>query len=319
MPKVSVIVPIYGVEKYIERCARSLFEQSLDDVEYIFVNDCTKDNSMIILQQVILEYPKRKSQVKIICHDNNKGLPTARQTGVLVATGEYIAHCDSDDWVNPDMYRAMYEKAKENNYDVVVCDYTKTDDIKFYQNQIGCHDEDIEQFCRNCFKNIDSWAVWNKLCKRSLFYGIMFPVDAMGEDMVITIQLLLKSRSFAYVSVPFYNYYINPNSITKQTKTIEKCLENYNQLKRNTDIIVDVIMQNTYYPQIMSDINCLKYNVMVMLLPVVGSKKYYDIWKSTYKNFTKDFLLDRNVPVAYKVKYLLTLFHLYPQSKNRLL
>ena len=82
MPKVSVIIPVYGVEKYIERCARSLFEQTLEDMEFIFVNDCTKDNSIDILLRVIDEYPKRKSQVHILNHEFNKGLPVARQTGI---------------------------------------------------------------------------------------------------------------------------------------------------------------------------------------------------------------------------------------------
>ena len=99
MPKVSVIVPVYGVEKYIERCARSLFEQTLDDMEFIFVDDCTKDESIEVLKRVIDLYPVRKDQVKIIHHAVNKGLSRARETGVNAATGDYIGHCDSDDWV----------------------------------------------------------------------------------------------------------------------------------------------------------------------------------------------------------------------------
>ena len=94
-PFVSVIVPIYGVEKYIERCARSLLEQTIENIEYIFVNDCTKDNSIAILESVIKEYPHREHQVRIIHHGTNKGLPQARKTGLLNAHGEYIAHCDN--------------------------------------------------------------------------------------------------------------------------------------------------------------------------------------------------------------------------------
>ena len=81
MPKLSVVIPVYGVEKYIERCARSLFEQTLDDIEYIFVNDCTKDGSIDILNAVINDYPARKEQVRIVHHEKNKGLPFARQSG----------------------------------------------------------------------------------------------------------------------------------------------------------------------------------------------------------------------------------------------
>lgn len=129
MPKVSVIVPIYGVEEYIERCARSLFEQTMDDMEFIFVNDCTKDNSMDVLQRVMKDYPNRREQIKIICHTENKGLPQARKTGILVSTGDYIAHCDSDDWMEHDAYQLLYEKAINSESDMVFFDYCRTDGI----------------------------------------------------------------------------------------------------------------------------------------------------------------------------------------------
>ena len=114
-PLVSVIVPIYGVEPYIEKCARSLFEQSLENMEFIFVNDCTPDKSVEILRQVIEDYPRRYLQIQIIEHEENRGLAMARNSGLLIAKGEYIIHCDSDDWVELDMYEEMYEKALEKN------------------------------------------------------------------------------------------------------------------------------------------------------------------------------------------------------------
>ena len=123
MPKVSVIVPIYNVEKYIERCLRSLFEQTLDDIEYIFINDCTPDNSMIILEKVLEEYPHRIKQVKIINHEQNQGQAGARTSGMKAMPGEYMIHCDPDDWVEVDMYEIMYAFANEINSDVVVCDF----------------------------------------------------------------------------------------------------------------------------------------------------------------------------------------------------
>ena len=122
--KVSVCIPVYGVEKYIERCARSLFEQTMKDgIEFIFVNDCTKDKSIEILEQVLGEYPERKEQVKIIHHEKNKGLVAARKTGLAHATGDYIIHCDSDDWVDLNLYETMYNKAVEVNADVVCCPF----------------------------------------------------------------------------------------------------------------------------------------------------------------------------------------------------
>ena len=106
-PKVSVIVPIYNVEAYIERCAISLFEQTLDDIEYIFVNDCTPDNSMMILSEVLSRYPQRKEQVRIINQPKNQGAAKAREDGIKEARGEYIIHCDSDDWVDKNIYQLL--------------------------------------------------------------------------------------------------------------------------------------------------------------------------------------------------------------------
>ena len=124
--KVSVCIPVYGVEKYIERCARSLFEQTMrDGIEFIFVNDCTPDKSIEILEKVLAEYPHRKKQTQIINHEKNSGLVAARKTGLAHATGEYIIHCDSDDWVELNMYEKMYHAAKAADADMVYCDYVK--------------------------------------------------------------------------------------------------------------------------------------------------------------------------------------------------
>ena len=97
--KLSVCVPIYGTEKYIERCARSLFDQDIQDVEYIFVNDCTKDAAIDVLKNVVADYPYVGSRVKIINHEKNKGLAGARLTGLQNATGEYVWCVDSDDYI----------------------------------------------------------------------------------------------------------------------------------------------------------------------------------------------------------------------------
>ena len=108
--KVSIVVPVYGVEKYIERCARSLFTQTFGDIEYIFVNDCTKDSSMQVLEFVMKDYPARN--VRIINKEKNEGLPQARKTGVLASTGDFIMHIDSDDWVEHDIVEKLYARRK---------------------------------------------------------------------------------------------------------------------------------------------------------------------------------------------------------------
>ena len=123
--KISVIVPIYGVEQYIERCARSLFEQTLDAIEFIFVDDCTTDNSMDVLHRVIADYPQRKDHVTIIKHETNKGLPQARKTGVQVAKVNMLHIVIA--MIGLNMYEVLYEYATSGHYDIVYSDYYVSD------------------------------------------------------------------------------------------------------------------------------------------------------------------------------------------------
>ena len=116
MAKVSIIVPVYNVEKYIEKCLKSLVNQTLKDIEIIIVNDGTKDNSQRIVDKYTKKYDFVKSYIK-----ENGGLSSARNYGLKYANGEYIAFVDSDDYVDKDMYEIMYNKAKSNDFDVVVC------------------------------------------------------------------------------------------------------------------------------------------------------------------------------------------------------
>lgn len=196
MSKVSVIIPVYGVEKYIERCARSLFEQTLGDIEYLFIDDCTPDKSIEILKKVLEEYPQRKSQVIIHHMDKNSGQAAVRKWGMQNATGDFVIHCDSDDWVDTDMYRAMYEKAIEENTDVVVCDYIITDGNNVIIKKKGCQSTEIQLFLSDILFQKSSWSLCNKMFARTTYdRGIIYPKHNMGEDMALTCQLVWNSTS----------------------------------------------------------------------------------------------------------------------------
>ena len=237
MPKVSVIIPIYGVEKYIERCARSLFEQTLDDIEYIFVDDSTPDNSISILRKVLSEYPNREKQVKILRHEKNKGLAQARQTGLKIASGEYIAHCDSDDWVDVHMYEEMYNKAIEEDADVVVCDFCSTD-CENEQYSKGLISKERE----NVIVDVLLWRIagclWNKLVRRKEYtdHDLNYPTHNMGEDAALIVQILWNAKRISYLPKPLYYYYTNPTSITKDV-TDEKIRKRFLQATANVEII----------------------------------------------------------------------------------
>lgn len=218
--KISVIIPVYGVEKYIERFARSLFEQTLTEkVEFIFVNDCTPDNSIIILQNTIEKYPKIKEQVKIINNPVNSGQSPSRNNGIKASKGEYIICLDSDDWVEPTMLEDMYNKAITDNCDVVIVDYF----VNTNKKQICISQKPEKLDGLNCANQIlnntlhGSW--WNKLFKRNLVVNsnIIEPQLGMNmmEDLMVTTQLLFHSKKVGYVDKAYYHYFLNTSSVSQ--------------------------------------------------------------------------------------------------------
>lgn len=220
--KVSIIIPIYGVEPYIERCARSLFQQTLDDIEYIFVNDCTPDKSMEILNDVILDFPSRAPHIKILKHEHNKGLPQARKTGLENATGRFVLHTDSDDWMDSDMCEKLLTKAEQDSCEIVVCDYKKVSSNQTVHVK-ECFSED---FFVELLKTTITGSLCNKLISRSLFTDneILFPTHPFCEDYVLTIQTSYYANHIGYVPEALYNYVCNPNSIT-QAKDLSKIVK----------------------------------------------------------------------------------------------
>ena len=144
IPAVSVLVPVYNVSKYIERCAHSLFQQTFDDIEYVFVNDCSPDDSIKKLQKVIEQYPNRKKRVQIIHHDKNRGASVSRNTCLENSTGKYIQFIDSDDWIESDMIETMYNKAETESADIVVCDFVieKANTKEFCRDFVPLHQEE---------------------------------------------------------------------------------------------------------------------------------------------------------------------------------
>ena len=217
-PKVSVIVPIYGVERYIERCARSLFSQTFKSVEIIFVNDCTKDGSMEVLSSVRNEFPE--ANVKVINHEHNMGLPQARRSGVGQATGEFILHVDSDDWIEPDMIERLYQRAEETGSDMVCCDWKEEYED---HDKLFSHDEASRDIYYEKILALETDAyVWNRMTKREIYDGLEFPTCNMFEDFVITSQLMAKCRAIGFVHSPLYHYRrSNSSSIRSSSDTRE--------------------------------------------------------------------------------------------------
>lgn len=314
MSKVSVVVPVYGVEQYIERCARSLFEQTLDSIEFIFIDDCTLDNSMGILNRVVEEYRPRfagmKWTVRTEKMPTNSGLPAVRRHGLQLAKGDYIVHCDSDDWVDKDMYRLMYEKAQTEDADMVVCDYYSTDGIK-HKCQIGCHTNTIGSFFEGLLYQKEPWVLWNKMFHRSTYAeDIIYPKYAMGEDCVFCLQLVWNSRKMAYVDTPLYYYYNNSQSITRDNSD-ENILKKYRQSIANANDILLFAEHNDLLDKYSEAIDSIMFNKKNILLPLINKKKYYQLWKETFSELNYRILLNTQVSLRKKINHILALSHLY--------
>lgn len=263
--KVSVIVPIYKVEKFIERCARSLMEQTLQEVEYIFVNDASTDNSIAVLNKVISVYTNRVEQVKLLEHEVNKGLPAARNTGLQVATGKYVFHCDSDDYVEPDMLEKLYQKAEETNADIVWCDWFLSFEKNERYMKQPAYGTPIDAL-KGILSGTMKYNVWNKLVKRSLYEdnNIQFPAGySMGEDMTM-IRLFACATKVAYLPKAFYHYVkLNGEAFTntfseRHLKDIQYNVDvttTFLSTKLGTQIIpyIALFKLNVKYPFIISD------------------------------------------------------------------
>ncbi|MDO4512227.1 MAG: glycosyltransferase family 2 protein [Bacteroidales bacterium] len=195
--KVSILVPIYGVEKYIEQCAVSLFEQSHEDIEYIFVNDCTPDGSIDVLRSVIARYPQRQGQVRIIDHEVNRGLGAARHTATAAATGEVVMHVDSDDYLMPHAVEHLCAKMKASGADIVDGGYVTVTAGKESPLHAPFHGSNVTYLKLMLCQNIVFNRIWGRLYRRSLFtQGGINSVEGInyGEDYVVVPRLLLGAK-----------------------------------------------------------------------------------------------------------------------------
>ena len=213
-PLISVIVPVYNVEAYLNRCVDSILAQTYRNLEIILVDDGTRDNS----DKICDEYARKDSRVRVI-HKENGGLSSARKAGLDIAAGEYIGFVDSDDWIEPDGYAHMLrclqkydvKMACAGRYDV----YSATGERK-----VGLcpKQEEVisgEEMARRIFlwDGCDS-AAWDKLYHRSLLEEIRYPVGKICEDVPTTYRIALKAGRVVMCDKPFYNYYHRPGSIT---------------------------------------------------------------------------------------------------------
>lgn len=220
-PFISVIVPIYGVEAYIGECAHSLMAQKTEDVEFVFVNDGTRDHSMEVLDRVLREHPG--GRVKII-HQANAGLPQARMAGLRAAEGEYIVHLDADDWLEAGALERLVAEARSTEADLIYYDFWKEYGRRSkLDRERDFTLDDKTDWMRRLYRDGAYGYVWCKMARKSLYDGIFAPCHAMHEDVVFSTQLIFRAGSIVHMRQPLVHYRRNnPSASTRLAKKVRR-------------------------------------------------------------------------------------------------
>lgn len=272
---ISVMIPVYGVERYAEQCARSLMEQTLHDgVEFIFVDDATTDASMEIIRRTVADYPERREQLRILPHSQNRGLPAARNTGMDAASGEYIIHIDSDDYCEPEMLESMLAKAREMDADMVWCDWYLSfgnRDRAMSMPDCPTADEALRAMLGGAMK----YNVWNKLTRRTIFTdnGLRFPDGrAMGEDLTMVMAVAC-CRKVTHVNRPLYHYRrTNSEAMTQNYSDL-----NLEQLRANADTCIEFI--STRRNDISDYLQFFKLQIKFPFLLMNPARRGFRLWE----------------------------------------
>ena len=285
IPRISIITTIYRSEYYIEKCARSLFAQTLDNVEYIFVNDATPDNSISILDTIIKDYSYRNTSIKVINIEKNQGVANARNVGIENATGEYVIHCDSDDWVDNDMYERLYQKAKETNADIVACNFRH----EFSDFQYDFHQQYADNMEENIRRLING-KIFPSLCtsltRRSLFTenNLSFPVGLnMGEDLFFNLQLYLHANKIVSMDwAPYHYRHTEDSSCVQRTrKSIDSDIAIAGMIER-------LMKERNLYEKYAKDIEYRKFFSKLPLMEDLNNRNNHQAWLSIFPETNKN-------------------------------
>ncbi len=317
MPKVSVIIPVYGVEKYIERCALSLFKQSLDDIEFIFIDDCTPDRSIEILSHIIEKnrssIAEMRWTVRIEKMPVNSGLPAVRRHGLQMATGQFVIACDSDDYIESDMYKDMYDYAITNSCDFVHCDIDVVDGNKVLYN-LTYKDSNIgsDELRRLIIDGEISNSLCNKLVKKELYTEkeIIYPVQNMDEDNVVAIQLAANAQKLGYIKKTYYHAFLNMESISRKVDK-DQILKRYKDSLINSKIIIDYLFLLGYDNNSQAVIKA-KLRPKMVLFPILNNYENITLWKNTYPEVNGVILFNKRFSLRARLKAFLAYFYLFP-------
>ncbi len=301
--KVSVIIPVYGVERYIERCARSLFSQTMTDgIEFIFVDDHTPDRSIDIVNSLLPQYPLRIPQTRIVTHAENQGLAVARVTGLNAARGEYVIHCDSDDWVEPDMYQSLLDEAHRTGADITGCDFfEELPDGPRHKRQLFNlpHNQLLLQLATA--GEIEGF-LWNRLVRRDFYLTGRYHAPkgtTLFEDLAVTLPMHAATEKVAYVPRALYHY----------NRTIPSSMSSVIDLKTAasaTAVLLGLI--GAINQQQIKD--SIANRLMHYLFAPITTCRIYspELWRREYKSVASAY--SSYIPLQHKVSQCLVTHHL---------
>lgn len=303
--KVSVIVPVYKVEQYIERCARSLFSQTLADMEFIFVDDNSPDKSIDILKEVLEDYPQRLSQTVIIRNPTNLGPLQTRSKGQLAAIGEYLGAVDSDDWVEPDTYEKLYFQAISDNADAVIFGYHRDfinrseKCIRIFPYQKG------KDLVANVYRFPFEFFTWGALIRnddrlqeviKQYYNHEEWASLTMWEDVAVMFPFYYGANRISYSMECFYHYNKANENSAVNTQNLKKIEDAYKVMD-----YLAALYDND--PSLRMTINCLKFGAKGALMDIIG----LDAWRNEHREANRNIFSYSSIPLKLRIYYYLLL------------
>lgn len=323
MTKVSIVIPVYNVEKYLERCLFSIVNQTYKEIEIILVNDGSKDNSGAICDQFV----KKDSRAKVL-HQENRGLSEARNTGLRNVTGDYVMFLDSDDWLEFDAIEFLLGQAISQNADMVVGGVFRTSNVVEHpKNTPVSYLLTQEEYAKRYFK-IESqtieYYVWNKLYRRRVVEGIEFPSGFFAEDVPTMFRYILNSQTIVVTDKIVYNYFINTSGLTA------KFTSKHFDVLKGWDLVCQYANEsnNNRYKE-WAQIN--RYRADLALLTEIALSLDYKNIRIVYKDQiqsmvdklkkNKKILLRQAIPVSRKILIILftTSYNLFANAINTMI
>lgn len=305
MIKVSVIILVYNVEMYIERCVHSLLSQTLEEMEFIFVDDCTPDHSIDILRSVIEKYPARKTQIKIIRNSINRGQMQSRIIGILQAKGKFIASLDSDDWIEPNAYENLYNKAHKEDVDCLLFGYSRD----FINHSELCHRvfpySSGKELIENSYRFPFEFFTWCTLMRnnKNLHNILSLFQDkeewehvTMWEDVALMFLVYYYAKKVSYSSECYYHYNKSNLNSAVNTQDVKKVRDAYK--------VID-FLESLFHEEkcLQLTINCLKFGAKSVLMDIKG----LDAWRCEHSEANKDLMKYTSIPLKVRLFYWLLL------------